>query len=269
MKSRSQTFFVRLVILLTLLTSISAFRLLAKNKDKQKKNLNIVFIGDSITEGGGPEKPEDSAPFHAINYLKKQSGTGIIRFSNQGHSGFTTVDFLPTQGNTFIDAEKAADSLQKVNAGTLIFSIMLGTNDSAEEGPLGSPVSPAEYRKNLTTIMDKLLNDFPGCHIILHHATWYSPTTYNSSRYLASGLKRLQSYFPEITAIIKTYRQTHPGQVFTGDTKAFDFFRTNHKSYCITEHGQRGIFYLHPNTKGAKALGNFWGKAIYQAITLN
>lgn len=268
MKLIKPAFFLRLLTVFILLTGMSAFGLFVKNKNEQKKNLNIVFIGDSITEGDGPDKPDDSAPLHAINFLKKQPALGTIAFSNQGHSGFTTVDFLPSRGSTLSDAEKAADSLQKINTGTLIFSIMLGTNDSAEEGPLGSPVSPANYHKNLMTIMDKLLNDFPGCRIILHHATWYSPTTYNGSRYLTAGLKRLQSYFPEISTIVKTYKQSHPGQVFTGDTKAFDFFKVNHKSHCIHEQGQRGIFYLHPNSKGAKALGNFWGKAIYQTLSI-
>jgi len=67
MKSINPAFFLRLLIIFILLTGTSAFRLFIKNKDEQKKNINIVFIGDSITEGGGPEKPEDSAPLHAIN----------------------------------------------------------------------------------------------------------------------------------------------------------------------------------------------------------
>ncbi len=227
-----------------------------------KKSLNIIFIGDSITEGGGPEAP----PVHASGYLQRQPAIEKINFSNQGHSGFTTVNFLPSQGDTFKEVEQAADSLQKINNGILVFSVMLGTNDSAIDGPLGSPVSPADYRKNIMVMADRLLKDYPGCKIILHHPAWYSPNTYNSSRYLAEGLKRLQSYFPEMDTIIKMYSHTHPRQVFTGDVAAFDFFKKNHLSYLVPEKGQQGVFYLHPNKEGAEILGNFWGRAIYKVI---
>jgi len=233
-----------------------------KQYNNQNKKLNIVFIGDSITEGGGLEKPP---PATASEFLTNEKAIDI-HFSNQGHSGFTTLDFLPGSGDTFTAIQKAADSLRKLNDGILLFSIMIGTNDSAEEGPNGSPVSPATYRQNLQTIIDSLLSDFPGSKIIIHHPTWYSPTTYNSSRYLAAGLKRLQSYFPEIDILVTDYKTSHPGQVFTGDRDAFGFFKKNHATHFVTEHGQRGVFYLHPNNKGAKALGEFWGKAIWRTL---
>ncbi len=233
-----------------------------KNEPSPKKSLNIVFIGDSITEGNGTAAP----PVRAAAYLLRQLEVEKLDFSNQGHSGFTTVDFLPSQGETFKQVELAADSLLKINQGMMIFSIMLGTNDSAMDGPLGSPVSATAYRRNLMEITDRLLKDYPGCKIILHQPVWYSPNTYNRSRYLADGLKRLQSYFPVINALIESYGHTHPQQVFPGDKSAFDFFKKNYKDYMLPEKGQQGIFYLHPNDKGAGILGNFWGAAIYKVI---
>ena len=32
------------------------------------------------------------------------------------------------------------------------------------------------------------------------------------------------------------------------------------------ENGQKGIFYLHPNEKGSKELGHFWGEAISKIV---
>ena len=227
-----------------------------------KKSLNIIFIGDSITEGEGADAP----PVVAAAFLHQQPLVSQVSFSNQGHSGFTTLNFLPSGGETFNEVEQAADSLQKVNPGVLIFSIMLGTNDSAMDGPLGSPVAPADYRKNMMIIIDRLLQDYPGSKIILHRPIWYSPNTYNSSRYLADGLKRLQSYFPEIDTIINTYRHMQPKRVFRGDTAAFGFFKKNYRTYLKPEQGQQGIFYLHPDKAGAKMLARFWSSAISRTI---
>src|SRR5215211_6951302 len=56
------------------------------------KKISIVFIGDSITQG---EQPEAAPPAYATAFLQKQL-SGNIEFSNQGVSGCTTVDFLPS-----------------------------------------------------------------------------------------------------------------------------------------------------------------------------
>ncbi len=40
----------------------------------------------------------------------------------------------------------------------------------------------------------------------------------------------------------------------------------HHATHFIVEQGQRGIFYLHPNSKGAEVLGEFWGKAIRRCL---
>lgn len=227
------------------------------------KTLNIVFIGDSITEGNEGVAP---APARAVAYLLEQAGVARANHSNQGHSGYTTVDFLPARGETFAAVEKAADGFRNPNDGLLVFSIMLGTNDSAMDGPLGAPVSPADYRRNLTTIVDRLLEDYPGSRVILHRPTWYSPNTQNNSRYLVDGLSRLQAYFPQIDAVVAAHRHSHPQRVFAGDRQAFDFFKQNHKAYLLPEQGKQGTFYLHPNAAGATILGRFWGKAIHEAV---
>jgi lysophospholipase L1-like esterase len=172
------------------------------------------------------------------------------------------MDTLPANHQDFSEIERAATHLEDAHPGRLVFSIMLGTNDSAEMGPFGAPVAPQEYRRNLTTMIDQLLADFPGCEIVIHRPTWYSPNTYNASRYLQAGLSRLQSYFAEIDTLVAGYRLTHPEQVYLGDTQGFDLFKNQYRAYLMTEPGEQGNFYLHPNPQGAAVLGRLWGQAI-------
>jgi lysophospholipase L1-like esterase len=227
----------------------------------QKRDINIVFIGNSITYGGGlPQAP----PVICANYLKAKDYLGTVEFSNQGHSGYTTLDWLPGT-KAFIAAEAAANAFTSQQA-QLIFSIKIGTNDSAMKGPHGSPVSVEDYRTNLKNIIDQLLKDFPGCLVVIHHPLWYSPTTYNGSMYLQEGLDRLQTYIPVIDDLVKTYKTTNPKQVYIGDKKAFKYFKKNYLTDFTPENGKRGTFYLHPNPKGAVALGEFWGKAIAKIL---
>ena len=141
---------------------------------------------------------------------------------------------------------------------------MLGTNDSAIRGTNGCPVSPEQYQKNMRTIIDKLIELYPGCKIVVHRPLWYSPNTHNASEYLQEGLDRLQTYYPEIKKLVKHYNSVKKGCVYLGDTDGFDYFRKNHKDAFQAENGNSGVFYLHPNKEGASYLGKLWGKAIYK-----
>lgn len=231
-----------------------------------KRDLNIVFMGNSITYGAGLADPATEAPpAIAAAYLRQQSNVGNVEFANQGHSGYTTVDFLPTTAGVFKDVEKAAGAFANKQA-LLIFSIKLGTNDSAIEGPRGAPVFPENYYQNLKLIADSLLKEFPASIVIFQHPVWYSPNTYNGAKYLAEGLERLQNYIPEIDLLVQDYAATYPKRVFVGDTKAFDYFKKHAQTDLQPEQGHEGTFYLHPNKQGAAALGNFWGDAINKIL---
>ena len=227
-----------------------------------RKNLNVVFIGDSITYGVLLKK---SPPLYAEDYLRHQLKAEQVAVSNQGVSGYTTVNFLPATATVFPKAEEAAARLQQQQPGALIFSIMLGTNDSAEDGPLGSPVSPRAYRDNMQTIIDRLLKDFPEAKVVVNYPIWYSPNTYNGARYLDEGLARLRRYFPEIDTLVKTYETSAPGHIYAGSKKAFDDFKRHSLADYTPQQGHRGTFYLHPNAAGAEKLGTYWAKAIYHA----
>lgn len=233
----------------------------------EKAELTIVYIGNSITQGVLLANPmHDAPPVQASTWLQKQSGIAYVEFSNQGVGGTTTVDFLPASNSYFPKVKQAADEFQKAVKGILIFSIMLGTNDSACKGPNGAPVDAPQYQTNIKVIVDKLLSSYPQCKVVLHRPVWYSPNTHNGAIYLKEGLERLKSYFPKLKTLVGQYAKSHPHRVFIGDTEAFVFFKENYLTDFIPENGNAGTFYLHPNKKGAARLGEFWGKAIYKTI---
>jgi lysophospholipase L1-like esterase len=255
------------------------------------QKLAIIFMGDSITQGVGLDATQ-APPATAYAYLSARLPQGST-YSNQGHSGYTTLDFLPkprgasqqvtptganqqatstganqqaTLNGAYQQAVRAATSLSRDSAMSLMFSIMLGTNDSADSGTNGAGASPDTYKTNMKTIVDSLLARFPDCKIVLQYPIYYTPNTYNGARYMETGLQRLQSFFPEIKSLTAAYKTDHPGQVFEGDTSAFHYFREHYLDLCKPEQGRAGTFYLHPNQKGAALLGKFWGKTIRKAL---
>jgi lysophospholipase L1-like esterase len=235
--------------------------------------LNLTFIGDSITAATYLKDEERPGAVCAAALGEKYPGVTVSQ-SNGGLSGFTTCNFLPS-GNPDPDnksplnlAEKGARQLQADHPGLAVFSIMLGTNDSAQKGPTGAPVAADKYKMNLEKIAKRLLADFPGCKVVLQQPTWYSPNTENFSYYGQEGLDLLQTYFPVIAAIPADFPG---GQVVAGDTAAFEAFKAdptgNLNPQKVNEkNGHHGTFYLHPNPAGATALGKFWAEGIATAL---
>ncbi len=254
-------------ILLFCLLVQSQFSVSAGNNSSRKKlDLDIVFIGNSITYGANlANAAQDAPPVVASELLRKKAGIQSVSFSNQGRSGFTTVNYLPSSP-TFAELVQATRALHTNPEHMLIFSIKLGTNDSAIQGPLGAPVSKEAYGKNMKAIVDELLQQFPDAKIVLQQPIWYSPNTYNGAKYLAEGLARLESYVPELKSLVKSYAEMNKNHVFMGDDLGFEYFRKNYLTDCVAEKGQQGTFYLHPNEKGSAVLAEFWAKAIYKIV---
>jgi lysophospholipase L1-like esterase len=254
----------RLLFSLLLLSSFALFPISGQTSNG---TYDIVFIGNSITQGVQlANAQEESPPAFATRHFSTLRGVVSANFLNRGRSGYTTLNFLPSADGELSKVIAATKTFHTDETRTLVFSISLGTNDSAEEGPKGSPVSPADYHKNMKLIASQLMTDFPGCKIIFQQPVWYSPNTYNRARYLAAGLARLQTYFPELKALVAEFSTSNPGQVYMGDTKAYDYFMNNYLTDFIPENGNAGTFYLHPNKKGAEALGKFWGEGIHNAL---
>jgi lysophospholipase L1-like esterase len=238
------------------------------NGPSAKSTVDIVYIGDSITQGVLLQDPGvQSPPAICTRLLGESLPEANIFMSNQGRSGHTTVDVLPATDTDFPAIEQAATQLQSLHPGRLVFSIMLGTNDSAESGPNGAPVSAEQYRDNLRAIISGLLRNFPASVVILHEPTWYSPNTHNRSDYGAAGLARLQTYFPMIDSLVRSFSSASD-RVYQGDTSAFGFFAAHYRFDLVPEKGAGGTFYLHPNQQGADALAEFWFKAILHVILL-
>jgi len=217
--------------------------------------LDIVFIGNSITAGAGIQT---NPAKEAVYYLDSLGYD--IKYKNCGISGYTSENFLPGS-DAFKKIIDAADDFGQESV-PLIFSIKLGTNDSAIKGPTGAPISPEKYEQNLQLILDSLHSCFAEARIILHYPLWYSPNTQNSSSYLQEGLDRLQSYEPVINKLAKKNKEF----VRVGDKRGFDIFHRNYKKYYQAENGDLGAFYLHPNAYGAKVLGYLWAEKIAETL---
>ena len=234
------------------------FILLACGLTLHAQPVNIVFVGNSITYGACLADPKTEAPPVIVARTLREQGYDLA-FVNCGYSGSTTVDFLP--GDKLLPrVVQAADSLSR-RGGLLIFSMMLGTNDSAMQGTKGAPVSPDNYKKNLLCIIDSLHARYPGSHFILHRPLWYSPNTHNGAMYLAEGLQRLQTYTP----VLDELPRERP-YILPGDRKAYDRFRRQHLKLLTPEAGNSGTFYLHPNKAGAEVLAGYWAKNIIHNI---
>jgi lysophospholipase L1-like esterase len=226
---------------------------------------DVVFVGDSITAGvGTQDAATQAAPVWAAHDLPQalNNQAAAVYFFNQGRSGHTTTDFLPG-GADFTSVVAAATQLEAEHPGQLVFSIMLGTNDSANRGPTGAPLAANVYVKNLRTIIDQLLAEFPKAKLVINHPLWYSPNTHNGADYEGSpAADRLKSYFPAIAEVITQEGAAHPGHVFLGDTGGYDYFSIHFQTELLGEPGVNGTFYLHPNPAGAKSLGRFWAEAL-------
>jgi lysophospholipase L1-like esterase len=178
-----------------------------------KLNLDIVYIGNSITQGSQQaEQAGETPPAYSTKHIRTLKGVESAVYLNRGKSGYTTVNFLPAANGELTKVIEATVSFHTDKTRLLVFSISLGTNDSAEEGPKGSPLWPEEYHTNIKAITDKLLEEFPGCRVVYQQPIWYSETTYNRAKYLKAGLERLQTYFPELKSLAEEYSRTKPGQ---------------------------------------------------------
>ena len=224
-----------------------------------KGNINLLFIGNSITAGATLSSASTQAPPIVCRSLV-QEATGITtNVYNGGHSGITTWGFLPGRDD-FTRVAQNAKALKKQNGGLTYFSIMLGTNDSACQGTEGAPVSPEAYGNNIRTIIDALIEAVPTCRILLNYPIWYSPNTHNGATYLQEGLDRLHSYYPILDAIAADYEQVH-----AGNRGVWEYFKDN-KVLFTKEAGNSGNFFLHPNVNGAQRLAEIWAGSLLEMM---
>ena len=166
----------------------------ASAQPRKARTCNLIFIGNSITEGAlHANKKKTAPPVVAANLVGNMLSMDV-HYRNCGRSGATTVDFLPSLNRDFKRVERAIAKHQGENDAKFVFSMMLGTNDSASMGPTGAPVSNEDYKKNILSIVSRLREMCPGAIFVLQRPVWYSPNTYNGARYLVAGLNRVTDY---------------------------------------------------------------------------
>ena len=224
-----------------------------------KENINLLFIGNSITAGATLGNASTQAPPIVCRALVEEATGVTTNVYNGGHSGITTFGYLPGRDD-FTRIINNAKAFRKQNGGNIYISIMLGTNDSACSGTEGAPVNPDVYGKNIRSIIDKLFETVPDCKILLNYPIWYSPSTYNGAMYLQEGLDRLRSYYPVLDAIVAEY-----DQVYAGKRDVWEYFENNFALFT-RESGNAGYFYLHPNVNGAKRLAEIWANSLLELI---
>lgn len=249
--------------------------LMAATGAKAQKSANIVFIGNSITYGALHEQREQTAPpAQCARWLAQQEGIDTVYFRNCGRSGRTTYHFLPRQEDVvpagdktyFGDVVSKARQLTKEHPGLpLLFSIMLGTNDTVERLK-NSHTTPENYARNLCTIIDSLLAHWPDAHVVLNKPIYYTPDYRTKGGSVASkkSLKLIGEYYRMFAQVVEHCK---PGHVHIGDSDAFGYFEQHHKTDVFEEKDVRGkSYWLHPNEQGARRLAEFWGKALLPVI---
>ena len=239
----------------------------APNTESASPICEIVFVGDNITNSTAPSDIiTDAATTECAKNLSQGFGL-TVHISNQADNKFTTTDWRPSSNTNsdFQHAIEAAQSLETQQHGQLIFSIMLGANDSAGYGP-NKPVAPSIYEDNLQSMIDQFLVNYPDAFVFLHYPI-YRPANGQINEELAPlALKRLHSYLPMIDALVSTNATRHPNRVFAGDKTAIDYFSTNYSSALTPEKNLQDAFSANPNDTDALALGRYWADAIGAVI---
>jgi len=240
-----------------------------------QRSANIVFIGNSITYGALHEQREQTAPpVQCARWLCQREDIDTVYFRNCGRSGKTTYHFLPCAEDVipagdktyFGDVVSKTRELVKAHPSLpLVFSIMLGTNDTVER-PKNKHTEPDDYAKNLITIIDSLLKLWPDAHVVLNKPIWYYPDYHTKGGSIASkkSLKLIDTYYHQFPQIVA---KSKAGHVHIGDADAYAYFEQHWKTDIVEEKDARGkSYWLHPNELGAGRLAEFWGKALLPII---
>ena len=240
-----------------------------------QRSANIVFIGNSITYGALHEQREQTAPpIQCARWLCQREDIDTVYFRNCGRSGRTTYHFLPRAEDVipagdktyFGDVVSKTRELVKAHPSLpLVFSIMLGTNDTVER-PKNKHTEPDDYAKNLITIIDSLLKLWPDAHVVLNKPIWYYPDYHTKGGSIASkkSLKLIDTYYHQFPQVVD---KSKAGHVHIGDADAYAYFEQHWQTDIVEEKDARGnSYWLHPNEQGAGRLAEFWGKALLPII---
>ena len=198
--------------------------------------LGVGFIGDSITAGTTITTPPTTPCATSLSI-----GAVTTTATNQGHSGATTVDWLPGASSGYLAAAKTAFS----SAGVRLVHIMLGTNDSKTQpnGTGTSATTHAQYRANLLSICDDLIAS--GYLVSVSYPPFLNTT---ASPFDASSPGLVASYCTAIDQLIDNK------SIFRGDAQGYAYFQAN--TSALQGDG------VHPTQAGSDHLAQLWATAL-------
>jgi lysophospholipase L1-like esterase len=199
-------------------------------------NLNIGFIGDSIT-ANTPSDGTQSPPQATCAALATSLGRPVAAI-NQGVSGSSTSDWLPSAGPGYANAKAAI-----LAAGCPLVHIMLGTNDSRTD----RRTTATTLHANLSTIIADL--EASGLRVVVSYPAYVVPGS-GGGLYDATSDTLLQSYEAQIDSLVG-------GSTYAGDKTAYAHFSANQSQL---------IDGLHPNAAGVAFYASAWAPAIQAAL---
>src|ERR1700709_2795829 len=84
---------------------------------REKPNINVVFIGDSITHG--TTLKDETPPNYADSALTQSGKFGKVQMATRGIGGFPTVVFFPPTQKAYPKVRAAADAFYADRQATL------------------------------------------------------------------------------------------------------------------------------------------------------
>ncbi len=162
---------------------------------KTCRRTSILMIGDSITEG--VQSNPSAEPYAAI--AAKVLGKGFT-VTQVGCGGATTWDWSSRGGATLCGGQfrdlNVYEARARPNLPADVVTVMLGTNDATGFFE-PAPISPDEYRDNLTNLVTNLLNDGAGQVMLMTPPPMCESTN-------ADVVMRLEAYRTIVAAMCST-----------------------------------------------------------------
>ncbi|MDP9175619.1 MAG: hypothetical protein M3O30_17385 [Planctomycetota bacterium] len=249
---------------LTNYTPLTAIPATAKIQLQNFAAINLVGFGDSkvrSADGGG--SPQTWNPVSQCAIALASLGRTVFS-SNQGVDGSASSDWLLSSANLNAAIAAMTSLVATTPSAAQIFFGGEWTNDCAQSGKSGSPISVAQNLINMKAITAALIAAFPNCYVFWDYPSWFSPNAVTSYVYGPAGLDLMLSYAPNIPATVAVGPTR---QVFAGDN-SFGAMAAQDTSLMRSATGSNGNYELHYSPTGGTLKGQLWANVIESAFGL-